>query len=190
MNRFLKRARALWRRPQLDRDLADELRFHQEMQAEEGMEASAARRRLGNPTTLRETCRDLWAFTWIETLWQDIRYAARTLVHSPLFTIIAVVALGLGIGANTTIYTVVSSVLAFNMGVEHMERLVVVTATNASRRNPFEQSSDDYLNLRAEVKSIQSLAAYRMVPVNVSDRTGLPESYECVEISANGFTVA
>jgi putative ABC transport system permease protein len=190
MNRFLKRARALWRRPQLDRDLAEELRFHQEMQAEEGMEASPARRRLGNPTTLRETCRDLWAFTWIETLWQDIRYAARTLVHSPLFTIIAVLALGLGIGANTTIYTVVSSVLAFKIGVEHMERLVVVTATNASRRNPFGQSFDDYLNLRAEVKSIQSLAAYRMVPVNVSDRTGLPESYVCVEISANGFAVA
>ena len=190
MNRFLKRARALWRRPQLDRDLADELRFHQEMQAEEGMEASAARRRLGNPTTLRETCRDLWAFTWIESFWQDIRDAARTLAKIPGFTIVAVVALGLGIGANTTVYTVISSALAFSMGVEHIERLVIVTATDASRRDPFGHSYADYLDLRAEVKSIQSLAAYRMVPVNVSDRTGLPERYFCVEMSANGFAVA
>src|SRR5271170_4717683 len=162
MNRFLKRMRALWRRPQLDRDLEDELRFHQEMQAEEGMDASTARRHFGNPTSLKETSRDLWAFTWIETLWQDIRYAARTLLNSPGFTIVAVVALALGVGANTTVYTVVSSALAFNMGVEHIERLVIITATDASRRDPFSQSYADYLELRAEVKSIQALAAYRM----------------------------
>jgi putative ABC transport system permease protein len=147
-------------------------------------------RSFGNATLLRETCRDLWAFTWIETLWQDIRYAARTLAHNPVFTIIAVAALALGIGANTTIYTVVTSALAFKMGVEHMERLVVVTATDASRRNPFAQSFDDYVNLRAEVKSIQSLAAYRRLPVNVSDRSSLPEQYICVEISDNSFPVA
>ena len=185
MNRFWKRARALWRRPQLDRDIQDELQFHREMQATE-----ESPRSFGNATLLRETCRDLWAFTWIETLWQDIRYAARTLAHNPVFTIIAVAALALGIGANTTIYTVVTSALAFKMGVEHMERLVVVTATDASRRNPFAQSFDDYVNLRAEVKSIQSLAAYRRLPVNVSDRSSLPEQYICVEISDNSFPVA
>jgi putative ABC transport system permease protein len=190
MNRFLKRWRAVWRRSQLDRDLEDELQFHREMQAAQGLDPSTARRDFGNPSVLKETCRDLWAFTWIETLWQDIRYAARTLGNSPGFTIVAVLALGLGIGANTTVYTVVSSALAFSMGVEHIERLVIVTATDASRRNPFSQSYADYLDLRAEVKSIESLAAYRMVPVNVSDRSGLPERYSCVQMSANTFAVA
>jgi putative ABC transport system permease protein len=190
MNHFLKRMRAFRRRPQLDRDLEDELRFHREMQAEEGIEAAAVRRQFGNPTLLKEACRDLWAFTWIETLWQDIRYAARTLANSPGFTIVAVVALGLGIGANTTVYTVVSSALAFSMGVEHIEQLVIITATDASRRDPFSQSYSDYLDLRAEVKSIQALAAYRMVPVNVSDRTSLPERYACVQMSSNSFAVA
>ncbi len=190
MNRFLKRMRALWRRPKLDRDLEDELRFHHEMQVEEGIDASTARLHFGNPTSLKEASRDLWAFTWIETLWQDIRYAARTLLNSPGFTIVAVVALGLGIGANTTVYTVVSSALAFSMGVDHIERLVSITATDASRRDPFSQSYRGYLDLRAEAKSIQALAAYRMVPVNVSDRSGAPERYSCVQMSANGFAVA
>jgi putative ABC transport system permease protein len=185
MNRFLKRFRALWRRRQLDRDIDAELQFHRDMQATE-----ESPHPFGNATLLQETCRDLWAFTWIETFWQDIRYAARTLAHSPGFTIVAVVALGLGIGANTTVYTVVSSALAFSMGVDHIERLVIITASDASRRDPFSQSYAGYVDLRAEVKSIQSLAAYRMVPVNVSDRTSLPERFTCVQMSANGFAVA
>ena len=139
---------------------------------------------------MEEACRDLWAFVWIETLWQDVRYAARTLAKRPGFTITVVLALALGIGANTTIYTVVRSALAFNIGVEHMERLVVITAVDASRRDPFSHSWTEYTDLRREVKSIESLAAYRMVFVNVSDSTGLPERYRGVQMSANGFAVA
>lgn len=190
MKRFLKRVRALWRRPQLDRDLEDELRFHQEMQAEQGIDASTARVHFGNPTSLKETCRELWAFIWIETLWQDIRFAARTLAHAPAFTMVAVIALALGIGANTTIYAVVRSALAFSMGVQQMERLAIITATDASRRDPFGQSYADYLEFRGQVKSIQSLAAYRLVPANVSDSNKLPERDSCVQMSVNGFAVA
>lgn len=132
MRGFLKRWRALWRRRQLDRDIADELRFHREMQA-----AEESPRPFGNATALKEACRELWEFTWIETLWRDIRYGARTLVANPGFTATAVTALALGIGANTAIYTIVSSAFNFDMGAQHIERLVVVTATDASRRNPF-----------------------------------------------------
>jgi putative ABC transport system permease protein len=185
MKRFLRRFRALRRRAQLDRDIEDELQFHRDMQAIE-----ESPRPFGNATLLQEACRELWSFTWLETLAQDVRYAARTLAHSPGFTIVAVIALALGIGVNTVIYTVVHSVLSFNIGVDHMERVVVVSATDASRRGPFAQSYAVYLDLRSEVKSIPSLAAYRMILVNVSDRAGLPERFECVEMSANGFAVA
>jgi len=187
MNRFLKRLHALWRREQLDRDLQDELRFHQEMQAEEEGVSAA---RFGNATAIKEACRDLWAFTWLEALWQDLRNAARTLARAPGFTIVTVVALALGIGANTTIYTVVSSALAFSMGVNQIERLVFVTATDASRRDVDSDSYADYLHFRGEVKSIQSLAAYRFISVNVSDSIGLPERYSCAQITANTFKVA
>lgn len=185
MNRFLKRWRALWRRGQLDRDLEDELRFHREMQATE-----ESPRPFGNASALKEACRDLWQFTWIETLWQDIRYGARTLAANPGFTATAVIALALGIGANTAIYTIVSSALNFDIGAQDIERLVVVTATDASRRNPFGHSFLDFLDLRSEIKSVRSLAAYRMRGVNVSDASGLPELYRNVEMSANGFEIA
>src|SRR5581483_11367403 len=183
--KLLKRVRAVGRRRQLDRDIGDELRFHQEMQA-----AEVAPNPFGNATLLRENCRDLWSFTWLETLWQDVRYAARTLRRSPGFTAVAVTALGLGIGANTVVYTVVHSVLAFNVGVDHLDQIVVVTATDAARRDPFAQSFDSYQDLRKELKTIPSLAAYRLTTVNVSDRAALPEQFKCVEISANGFAVA
>ncbi len=190
MNRFWKRLRTLWRRGQLDRDLEDELSFHQAMLAEETGDAAEARRRLGNPTALKEKTRELWMFTWIETIWQDVRYALRTLVRNPGFTAVAVSALALGTGANTTLYTVVSSALRFDMGVDQIERLVIITATDESRRDGFGQSIRDFRDFRGEVKSVESLAAYRFAPVNLSDPHGLPERYNCVEMSTNGFSVA
>ena len=71
MNKLLKRLKALWRRPQLDRDLEDEMAFHLAMSARANGDPSAAQRRFGNPTALRESCRDLWSFTTLEAWWQD-----------------------------------------------------------------------------------------------------------------------
>ena len=99
-------------------------------------------------------------------------------------------ALALGIGANTTMYTLVSSALTFSMGVDHIERLVLVTTTDALRRNPGFQSALDFRELRSQIKSIQSLAAYRMVAVNVSDGSALPARYKCVRISVNGLAIS
>jgi len=189
MNKFGKRLRALWRRRQIDRDLDAELRFHLEMKAEETGDPWEARRRLGNPTLLKEVCRELWTFTYLESCWQDLRYALRTLAANPGVTMVALLALALSIGANTTVFTVVTSALSFDMGVDHIERMVFISATDASRRDSFSQSLPELRDFRTEIKSIQNLAAYRFVPVNVSDNSGLPERYSCVQMSANGFSV-
>src|ERR1700685_853884 len=106
MSRFHKRLLMLGRRSQLDRDLEDELRFHLEMNAEETGDRSEAQRRLGNVTAHREACRELWIFANLETWWRDIRYSIRTFAKTPGFTVVAVIALALGIGADTAVFTI------------------------------------------------------------------------------------
>jgi predicted permease len=189
MQRFRKKLRALWRRRQLDRDLQDELRFHLEMAAESSA-GSNPRQLFGNVTSIGERCRDLWTFARIETWWQDVRYAARTFAKNPGFTAVAIVALALGIGADTAMFTIFDGAISWDMGLDHGERVVVVGGTDAAHTQEFGTSYPDFRDLRARVHSFTGLAAYQFRPVNVSDRSGLPERYYCVRTSANCNTVA
>jgi len=178
MKKFVKRLRALGRRRQLDQDLEDEMAFHLAMNEKQSGDPTAARRRLGNPTALKESCRDLWAFTRLEAWWQDIRYALRTLRNHRLVTATAVVALALGIGANTTVFTIVSSALRFDMAVDHVERLVALhPGEGLANADLGSQPATDFANLLGQVKTVENLAAYRFSGVNVSDSRALPERY-------------
>jgi predicted permease len=190
MNKFVKRLRSLWRRRQLDRDLEDEMAFHIAMNERQSGDPTAARRRLGNTTALKESCRDLWAFARFEAWWQDFRYALRTLRNNPLVTATAVVALASGIGANTTVFTIVSSALRFDMGIDHVERLVTLRPGEAlANVDPNSHLSLDFANLRSQVKTLDDLAAYRFSAVNVSDSRALPERYWRVQMTATAWSI-
>src|SRR4029079_17899242 len=84
----------------------------------------AARRLMGNATQAREEARRVWLAAWIESVCQDLRYAARSLWSQPGFTFMALVALVLGIGLNTSLFTAINAVLFRPWDVPHAEEMV------------------------------------------------------------------
>ena len=117
--RILVSMRMLFRRSAETARLNDELQFHLEQQVKENMgrgmqpgEARAAAvRSFGNPGVLRDQARATWSWNWLETFLRDVRYGARTLMRSPGFTLVSILVLVLGIGATTSLFTIVRAVL-------------------------------------------------------------------------------
>ena len=111
------RNRMPWCRRQRRQDeLERELRAHLDLEAEEQQNAGmppgearhAARRALGNVTRIKEEVREVWGWTTLETFIRDLRFAVRLLAKSPGFSAVAILTIGLGIGANTAIFTLVN----------------------------------------------------------------------------------
>src|SRR5262245_2464992 len=117
LNKLKLKLRTLLYRRQLERDLRDEIAFHKEMREADlrgqgsAEAAPAAARRFGNETLIREYCREAWTFVAIERFLSDMRYAARSLRKRPSFTIVAVMTLTLGIGANSAVFSAIDAIL-------------------------------------------------------------------------------
>jgi len=131
------RARSLFRQGQVEKELSDELQFHLERLVEqkraEGMPPEQARyaalHEMGGVEQIKEECRDMRRTNVIENLRQDLGYAARQLRNNPGFSAVIVLSLALGIGANSTIFSVINALLFRPLPYEHSERLVAIWAT-------------------------------------------------------------
>jgi len=118
----------------IEREMEDELRFHMRMRAalnaRSGMapgEASLeASRRFGNLGAIKEYCRDIKGGGIVETFLADLRYGARMLIKNPVFTVVAVLTLGLGVGANSAIFSAVNGMLLRPLPFEDPDRLTIV----------------------------------------------------------------
>jgi predicted permease len=144
------------RQEKLGSDLDDELQFHLDQRIDEniaaGMSEEEARRdarlRFGNPAVLKESARENDILVWLETAAQDLRYAVRGLRRSPGFAATAIVSLGLGIGANTAIFSFVNTLLLKKLPVPEPARMVQLVEyedgnlTNSVFSYPFLQGLD------------------------------------------------
>jgi predicted permease len=121
------------------------------------------------------------------TLWQDLRYGLRALRNSLSFTIVAVLTLALGIGANTAIFSVVQGVLLAPLPYREPDRLVSVFLNNFRLKSPTYLSYADFLDWRRGVGSFEKMAAYLWRSYDLS-APGTPEHLEGRQISANFFS--
>jgi predicted permease len=185
-----------WRRTKREEDLERELHSDLELEAEEQRENGlspeearyAARRAFGNTTWMKEETRNMWGWTAIERLVQDLRYAIRTLKASPGFVIAATMSLGLGIGANTALFSVVDALLLKSLPVQNPERLFLL----GSSERDVVYSHTMYKLFRDDAKTFSGLLAVQegIGHWNVVNQGGeMPEQVDGALVSGNYFAV-
>ncbi len=177
-----RRLLMLLRRGRFDADLADEMRLHRELGEQEQIERGlspkeahyAVQRRFGNELVLREESRDMWGWAWLENLVQDVRYGLRMLAKNPGFTVVAVLTLALGIGANTAVFSVVNTVLLRPLPYAQPESMVRIysefpTFPNGGLRR-FPVSNPEYLDIKRAAKSWESIDGWETSGVNLAGK--------------------
>jgi len=118
-----------------------------------------------------------------------LKYAFRRLVKDPWFTLVAVVALGLGIGVNSTVFTFVNAVLLRGLPFPNADQILHLNSRNTAEGNTQGVSYPDFQDWRAQARAFASLAAYQQQTMNISDSGHPPERASGVRVSTNAFSI-
>lgn len=159
-----------------DEELAREIQAHLDLEAEErvadGMSERearyAARRAFGNVTRTHEDVREVWTRRWLDEMLQDVRYALRSLRKSPGFSIVAVLTIALGIGANTAMFSVVNAAILQPLGYPQPEQLGFLTTRSSAAAGPGLVSPAEYFELTEIAQSFRVIGAFVTGEVNLS----------------------
>src|SRR5437016_10972850 len=121
---------------------------------------------------------------------QDLRFGIRMLIKDPGFTAVVIITLALGIGVNTTVFTLVNAVLFKGLPFEEPDRILFVASNNVSKgRDRLGVSWPDYVYFRERTRKFQSLTAFTGSAATVSDFSGLPDRHNGARVAANCFSL-
>jgi putative ABC transport system permease protein len=177
------RLESLVRRGRAERDTAEELHFHVEMEArknvERGMPPAEAQRRarlaLGGVPQTQEAVRDARGVRLLEDLGRDLAFTWRQLRRTPGFAFAAVLTLALGIGANTAIFSIVDGVLLRPAPFDDIDRVMVVWETDRASGTTREPASiPDFADFQQRSRRFQHLAAFAAAEVTITPENGDP----------------
>jgi predicted permease len=199
-NRLRSWLQTILQRDRLESEMDAELRFHMEAYAEDlvrnGVPRQEALRRarleFGGIENAKEECREARGVHFAETLLQDLRYGLRTMLRAPGFTVTAVLALALGIGANTAIFSVVNAVLLRPLPYDQPDRLMQVWHTPPQKSFPgmaiFAVSPANFLDWRNQNHSFEGMSAYGFGRYTLTG-SGHPEAIRMVAATVGLFPI-
>ena len=195
LHKLSMQLRMLFNRGEESTHLDDELQFHLDQQIAENIAAGmsheearhAALRSFGSPAAMRDRTRESWSWNWLESLIRDIRIAARTLLRTPGFAVIAILVMALGIGANVVLFTIVRSVLLKPLPFKDPDQLVrLYEHIQISAGDfPFNVSAGGiFAEWKKQSKSFADLAISGYAGYNLSGTGGqLPENVRAATFS-------
>lgn len=184
-----------WRRPRHEKELDEELQAHLRMAAQERMESgespadaeSAARREMGNEGLIKDATREAWGLGWMERLIQDLRYGLRVLWKNPVYAVVSIFTLALGIGASTAIFSVVYGVLLHSLPFEKPDQIVRAWEVD-SHGNQMPFADPNFEDIHAQAQTLQGMAEFSSdeATVSVGDQ---PERITVAVVSKDFFSV-
>jgi predicted permease len=187
----------LWRRR--EQDLEDEIRDYVERETQENIASGmppdearhAAMRKFGHVLSVKEDTRAVWGWVWLERLWQDLRYGRRMLLKHPGFTLVAVVSLAIGIGANSAMFSLADALLLRPLPVLRPGDVVTVGSISAVERfSALIASYRDYVDFRDRSRSFDGLVAFTISTFGFSTRPdALPQLKAGMLVTGNFFSV-
>jgi putative ABC transport system permease protein len=195
-SRFRSWLRAALQRSRMESEMDAELRFHMEAYAADLVRSGVPRNEasrlsrieFGGIEQTKEECRDMRKVNWIEDLVQDVQYAVRMLAKNPGFTVVAMLTLALGIGANTALFSVVNAVLLKPLPFRNPGKIVALWETETAPGS-FPLTGEDYLDWRAQNSTFEDMSLYSWPnSYNVSGKDGA-EGASVVRTQANFFSL-
>ena len=197
---WFSRVAAIFHRRHGDAQLTEEIQQHLDGLTERNLAAgmsptearNAALREFGGVEQIKQASREARFWMWPEQCWQDLKFAVRVLARKPGFTVIATLTLGLGIGANTSIFGVVNAVLLQPLPYPQPDRILFLAEADKTNPglDPFSLSLPDYQDWRQSNTVFEHLALSRVESATLSDIPGRnPEQVTSALVTANFFNV-